>query len=317
MNVLVTGWAGYIGPVVIRHLRAARYHVIGLDTGWFLPNYADLPEYPDEAIYADIREGVFVGWPDVVIHLAGLSNDPLGDMDPAMTTDINIGGTWGVLSAHPDARHIIVSSCSVYGTADMATEETEPAPLTQYAKAKACIDRMTQKYGLEAVSLRLGTVYGWSPGHRLDLVVNQMAYSAAHGRGVTVSGNAARPLVHVEDVARAIVFMVEREERGIYNVVGENRRMGELGEQIAGLTKASLVVEPGGADQRDYSASGDKLAALGWQPQHTVESTIPDLLVKSRRLGLQSRYKRLPAIQRLVRDGVLTPDLYRKESVAA
>ena len=317
MRVLVTGWAGYIGPVVIRHLRAAGHYVVGIDTGWFLRDYAELPEYPDEAIFADIRNAPLVNGIDAVVHLAGLSNDPLGDLDTALTTDINIGGTYSMLAHYPSARHVVVSSCSVYGTADMATEETPVAPLTHYAKAKAQIDDMVAKYRFDAVSLRLGTVYGWSPGHRLDLVVNQMVYDAGRGLGVTVNGDAQRPLVHVEDVASAIVFMLDRKERGIYNVVGENWLMADLGAWVAGITKAALHRHPASADQRDYSASNAKLRALGWRPECNVASTVPSLFAKSRSLRMASRYKRLASIQKLIREGVLTPDLYRKESVAA
>ena len=319
MRVLVTGWAGYIGPVVIRHLRAAGHYVVGIDTGWFLRDYAELPEYPDEAIFGDIRR-VLAPRPqaDAVVHLAGLSNDPLGDLDPALTAEINFAGTCGLIQQDWSRRHVVVSSCSVYGTAEMATEETDPNPLTRYAAAKAAVDYSLSGLSSDAVSLRLGTVYGWSPGHRLDLVVNQMVYDAGRGRGISVNGDAARPLVHVEDVARAIVFMLDREERGVYNVVGENWRMGALGESIAAATKAMIHHGPPSADQRDYSASGDKLRALGWEPRHTVASTVPDLLVKSYGLGVPWRYKRLHSIQRLINDGVLTPDLYRnKESVAA
>lgn len=321
MRVLVTGWAGYVGPVLIRRLREAGHYVIGLDTGWFLDRYAGLPVYPDEAVFGDIREPAYEGDVDVVVHLAGLSNDPLGDLDPILTNEINAVGTQWRIRDRLEARHVIVSSCSVYGTAEMATEETPVAPLTEYAKAKADVDRwafsLSSYRSPNAVSLRLGTVYGWSPGHRLDLVVNRMTYDAVHGLGITVNGNAARPLVHVEDVARAIVFMLDRPETGIYNVVGENWRMGDLAETVAWATKAQIRKAAPSADARDYQADGSKLRALGFDTEWGVGDTLADLAELSVRLGVRSRYERLNAIRNLIDSGQLTSDLRRKETAAA
>lgn len=203
----------------------------------------------------------------------------------------------------------------------MATEETAPAPLTEYAVSKAFVDTWLanpRSLIYDAVSLRLGTVYGYSPGHRLDLVVNNMVYDAVQGRDITVTGNAARPLIHVEDVARAIVFMLDRPETGIYNVVGENYRMADLAADIASFTVARVLPRPDSVDARDYMADGSKLRALGWEPQHTVVGSLPALALMSVALpGCPSRYKRLNALRHLIDSGVLTPDLRRKDPVAA
>lgn len=326
MRVLLTGNLGYIGPVVTAALKAAGHYVIGLDTGWFLPNYASLPVWPDEQIPGDLRDVIGLPRADVVVHLAGLSNDPLGDMDKKLTSDINVRGTLRIADGYPESRHVVVSSCSIYGSADMATEETRPNPLTAYAVAKHFVDFSLMAHVgdaprgsyFNAVSLRLGTVYGYSPGHRLDLVVNGMTYDAVHGLPITVHGNAARPLVNVEDVARSIVFMLDRPETGVFNVVGENFHMADLASVISKFTSARVRAREADVDQRDYMADGSKLRALGWQPQHTVASTLPDLTEKSLTLsGIPSRYKRLNALRYLIDSGELTPDLHRKEPVAA
>lgn len=334
-TVLVTGWGGYLGPVVVRHLREAGHYVIGLDTGWFLPQYAAVPAYPDEAFYGDLRDKRLTDWlgglrvkdflgPTAIVHLAGLSNDPLGQMDGALTRAINVEGTLNLIGAAKYTRHVIVSSCSVYGTAEMATEDRPTQPLTAYALAKDLVDMEAPSLAENAVSLRLGTVYGWSPGHRLDLVVNRMVYDATHGLGITVNGNAARPLVHVEDVARAIVFMLDRPETGIYNVVGENWRMAALADEVAHRVheatgkRPRVKTVPADADQRDYAADGSKLRTLGLNFENSVTHTIPDLAAKSLALGgPRSRYERLSAIRNLISSGALTPDLRRKESIAA
>ena len=315
MRVLVTGNLGYIGPVVTRHLKAAGHYVVGLDTGWFLPNLASLPEWPDEQYFGDIRDEDGRGM-DAIVHLAGLSNDPMGNLDPALTHAINFEGTCNLL-ARWDSRHVIVSSCSVYGTADMATERTEPHPISQYAVSKAAVDDFARVMMLNRVSLRLGTVYGWSPGHRLDLVVNRMTYDATHGLGITVNGNAARPLTHIEDVARVIVFMLDRGETGVYNVVGENWRMRDLADLISQANRATRVIEkPAAADLRDYAASGDKLLGLGWQPASGVADVLPDLIPRTAALGTPSRYVRLDALRNLIASGYLDSDL-RTERIAA
>ena len=318
MRLLVTGWAGYLGPHVVRLLKEHGHYVIGLDTGWFLANYAEPPVYPDEAIFADIRDGITLNFPvQAVVHLAGLSNDPLGEIDPLLTRNINCGGTLEIADTLHDIRHVVASSCSVYGTADMATEETEPTPLTAYARAKDRVDRNVTFPYYNAANLRFGTLYGYSPGHRLDLVVNHMVYDATRGRGITVNGNAARPLTHVEDAARAIVQAVESPlMRGIYNVGGENYRMQELGRVVRDAVgedygyPPGLVFAHGGADQRDYSVSSEKLLATGFRFEHTVASSLPELVVKTASLpGLASRYVRLNTIQALIKSGYLDPSL--------
>ena len=234
MRVLVSGNLGYIGPVLVRRLRSAGHYVIGVDTGWYVHDYAGEPVWPHEQHFADIRHPRDSWYRDVdaAVHLAGLSNDPMSELDPELTEEINVGGTLGAL-LDGGGRNVIVSSCSVYGATDeVATEESRPNPLTPYAKAKAAVDAYVHEgrwFRGNAVSLRLGTVYGYSPGHRLDLVVNRMAYDAVTKGYVSATGNAWRPLVHVEDVASAILFMLDQPWTGVYNVVGENAQMMPLG----------------------------------------------------------------------------------------
>lgn len=301
MRVLVTGNLGYIGPVIVRRLKEAGHYVIGVDTGWYVSNYAGEPVWPNIQYFEDIRGA---GWPthgyEAVVHLAGLSNDPMSDLDPALTQDINLAGTLGMLDSR--ARNVIVSSCSVYGsTKELATEETTPNPLTPYAQAKADVDTFVHQRGyFDAVSLRLGTVYGYSPGHRLDLVVNRMVHDALNKGYVTATGNAARPLVHVEDVASAVLFMLTRQEGGIYNVVGENTRMYSLADTVASFAGVPRVYVNGGSDARDYAASGDKLRALGCEPQHSVVGSLPVLFERTMALPKGRTYERLPILRAIL-----------------
>lgn len=296
MRVLVTGSEGYIGPVVVKALKERGHTVLGYDTCWF-GRWSDA----DALVIGDIRDGlVNYRWPHAIVHLAGLSNDPLGDLSPALTTKIN---QWGTIDLIGNAdlnidpiRHVVISSCAVYGRGDsLATEDSRVSPLTAYARAKASVDEWVLGHSPRAVILRLGTVFGHAPNHRFDLVVNRMVFDALNNGGVRAQGNAARPLVHVEDVASAVVWAVEGRARGIYNVVGENVRMQDLGRDIADFADAPIRYEDGGADARDYQASGAKILAAGWAPTRSVAGSLPVLFEKT----LQYDKYDLPARVRL------------------
>ena len=313
MNVLVTGSAGYIGPVVVRALRAAGHTVTGYDLGWFGEN-----DGSNWFIRGDIREPlVHPAWPDVVVHLAGLSNDPMGDLSPELTTDINERGTMKMVTRHDRVRNVVISSCAVYGVqTSPATEDTDPAPQTRYAAAKFLVDRaltVAGKYGLDYVSLRLGTVFGPAPNHRLDLVVNRMVFDALNSNGVIVTGDAARPLVHVEDVASAVLWAVEGDQRGIYNIIGENVRMKALGRAIAHYAGVPVKYQSGGADTRDYMASGEKALRAGWAPTRSVEGSLPALFTHTEQYDAYDLpdHVRLLQLQRLIDAGELDPKTLR------
>ena len=316
MNVLVTGSAGYVGPVVVRALRAAGHTVVGYDIGWFGDDTA-----ANWFVRGDIREPlVHPLWPDAVVHLAGLSNDPMGDLDPDLTTDINVLGTTSIVDRHPMARHVVISSCAVYGIQSApADEATFPEPQTAYAQGKADVDMLlhgrTRHTGrlIEAVSLRLGTVFGPAPNHRLDLVVNRMVFDALNNGGVTVMGDAARPLVHVEDVASAVVWAVEGDQRGIYNIIGENVRMKALGRAIARYASVPVKYLDGGADTRDYMASGEKALRAGWSPTRSVEGSLPALFEHTKPFDKYDlpNHVRLAQLQRLIDEGQLDPKTLR------
>ena len=312
MHVLVTGCLGYIGPRVVKRLHEAGHYVSGLDLGWYTSQHVSMPDWPDSMRFADLRTADKVA--GVVVHLAGLSNDPLGDRYAELTHDINEVGTLRLIALMSRARHVVISSCAVYGAnPDVANEETAPNPLTAYARAKANVDAALAGRK-DAVSLRLGTVYGPSAGHRLDLVVNRMVYDAVHGRGVTVSGSAWRPFTHVDDVAEAVLRAVEGDMTGIRNVVGQNMRIDTLGRIVAEATGASLGVYHGSPDQRDYRAT--TLYPDWMEYRHTIAESLPALIEFSRTLpGLPSRYERLATIQHLIASGRLSADL--KEPIAA
>lgn len=302
MRILVTGWAGYIGPKVVERLsKEPTYHVTGLDSGMYIADWAAKPWYPKDAVFEDIRTAQPLPDVRVVVHLAGLSNDPIGEFAPDLTRITNYRATLRMIDQYPDAHHIHVSSCSVYGAAQMAYETTTTNPLTEYARSKRDVDLYLESIAHRMprrTILRLGTVYGYSPGHRLDLVVNRMTHDAVTKGVVTASGDAARPLVHIEDVADAIAWAIRKTPMGIHNIVGENWRMADLGAMVARVVGAKLERVPAGADARDYAASGEKALAAGFHPTRTVEASLPELAERSRSLPAGRLYERLPIAKR-------------------
>lgn len=307
MNVLVTGSSGYIGRVAVPALQRAGHVITGYDTGWF--GHGSDARW---SVIGDIRYPIVApGWPDVVVHLAGLSNDPMGELHPSTTWEINYWGTTGFVSHFPAAHHVVVSSCAVYGHADHICDETSPVnPQSTYASCKARVDDWVTQRFPSATILRLGTVFGHSPNHRLDTVVNRMVFDALNRGGVTANGNPNRPFVHVEDVASAIVWAVEHTPAGIYNILGENVSILTLAREVASFAAVPVYAKEPGADSRDYMASGRKAFVAGWAPTRSVAGSIPVLFEKSMEYDLYGldNHIRLSSLRRLIERGEVDPE---------
>src|SRR5579884_1241178 len=211
MRVLVTGHKGYIGTAIVPMLISEGLEVVGLDNGMFEDCTCTAPNPSPLEIRKDLRdiepenlEGI-----DTIIHLGGLSNDALGNLDPQLTYDINILTVARLARLAKQAgvrRFLNSSSCSVYGCADetLVTENTEIGPLTAYARSKAVVDEDLGRLAdanFTTAYLRNGVAYGFSPRLRLDLVLNNFVASAyTTGRVVVQSaGIPWRPMVHIED----------------------------------------------------------------------------------------------------------------------
>ncbi len=292
-RVLITGHNGYIGSVMAPYLIQVGYDVVGLDTEYFgqCTLVPDLGEV--RAIRKDIRDVAVTDLEgfDAVVHLAALSNDPLGALNPGWTEEINL--TASVRLAHLAkaagvTRFLFSSSCIMYGMSEaaVATEDSPLDPRTDYARTKAEAERAITRLagdGFSPVFLRNGTVYGLSPRMRFDTVLNNLVGSAvATGRVVVHSdGKPWRPVVHVQDVARLFHAVLEAPEAVVHGQVF-NAGANHLNYQVIDLARIAVTTVPGaelvvlgrpGADQRTYRADFSKFAAafpefrFQWTPE--------------------------------------------------
>jgi nucleoside-diphosphate-sugar epimerase len=309
MHVLVTGHQGYIGSVLVPALLDAGHLVSGLDAGLFATCTFDangLTVVPETE--KDIRDAGVVDLAgfDAVVHLANLSNDPLSDLDPALTMAVNHRATVRLAETARAAgvrRFVFASSCSLYGAAggNAVTERAPLAPVTPYGHAKALAERDIAELASDEFSpvfLRNATVYGVSPRLRFDLVVNHLtAWAVSTGRVRLLSdGLAWRPLVHVRDVCSAILCAVEAPRDAVHNTAfnvgrdAENYRIREVAEYVAAGVLGSVVEYatgrsagsgPGkvGADVRSYRVSFARIAARlpDWVPAWTLPDGIAEV----------------------------------------
>jgi nucleoside-diphosphate-sugar epimerase len=280
MRVLVTGHHGYIGSVTAPLLRAAGHDVVGLDT--FFYQGCDLMSGPDVSHLRmdvrDVRADDLEGF-DAVVHLAALSNDPLGDMRPELTYGINFEATVALAEAARDAgvgRFVFASSCSMYGAAgtDEAIDETgDLHPLTPYAESKVRSESELSKLADERFSpiyMRNATAYGVSPRLRVDVVLNNLvgwAYTTGEIR-ILSDGTPWRPLVHVEDIARVTAALLEAPRELVHDEAfnvgldSENYQVSRLAEIVQEATPSCRIEYAGSGDPdpRSYRVDFGKLA---------------------------------------------------------
>ncbi len=294
MRVLVTGDRGYIGTVMVPMLRAAGHDVTGLDTGLYEGCDLEGGPEPFSGQRRDIRDagpGDLEGL-DAVVCLAALSNDPLGHLNPAATYSINLDGTVNLARAARDAgveRFVFASSCSLYGAAgSAAVDESAPMnPVTPYGETKALAEKAISELAGDSFSptfMRNATAYGASPRLRLDIVVNNLVGVAMTTGLVRLEsdGTPWRPLVHVADISRAVVAVLDAPREVVHDEafnVGrdeDNLQIGQVAEIVAATVPGSKVVlAPGaGPDTRDYRVDFAKLRDTF--PDLKLGMTVPD-----------------------------------------
>lgn len=338
MKILVTGHHGYIGSVMAPFLLEAGHDVTGADA--FLYEGCDLgPERMEiPSIRIDVRDigtGLLHGF-DAVVHLAALSNDPLGDLDPRLTFDVNLSGTLTLARAARDAgvpRFLFASSCSMYGAADPDAYVDEGAPrtpLTSYARSKVQAEDQLSELADDSFSptfMRNATVYGVSPRLRADVVLNNLVgWAFTTGQVKVLSdGTPCRPIVHVEDVARAALALLEAPLAVVHNeafnigVDEENYRISELAEIACDAVPGSRIeyAEGGGPDPRSYRVDFGKLrrSVPQYRPSWNARSGAQELVDAYRSVGLTldtfqaDRYTRLARLKLLMDHGALDANL--------
>ncbi len=338
MRVLLTGHDGYIGAVMIPMLQQAGHEVLGMDSHLYGRCAFGAYEDPVDSSARDIRDpdSVDLSDCDAVIHLAAISNDPLGSLNPDCTYEINHRASVELARRAKAAgvgRFLYSSSCSVYGATDteqILDESAEFRPVTPYAKSKVMVEGDVSAFAddnFHPTHLRNATVYGVSPRLRGDLVVNNLVGWALTTGDIYLKsdGTPWRPLVHVEDVCRAFIAVLDAPVEVIHNEafnVGrteENFRISEVAELVhKALPETKITYADGaGPDPRCYRVNFDKIAnALpGYQPTWTVPRGIDQLVSAYRKAGLTRedlegpRYQRVKQIKTLLDSGQLDSDL--------
>jgi nucleoside-diphosphate-sugar epimerase len=337
MRVLVTGSMGYIGTVLVPMLLAEGHEVVGMDTDYysrctFTGALTDVPTLKMDV--RDVSITAVQGF-DAIIHLAGLSNDPLGDYNPALTEDINFKGSARLAQLAKQAgvqRFLFASSCSNYGASgdQFLSEEAAFNPVTPYGVSKVQVEQELQKLADDSftpVYLRASTAYGLSPRIRFDLVVNNLtAWAFTTGRVYLKSdGTPWRPIVHVEDICRAYIAALQAPREAVHNqafnvgTTTENYQIRELAQMVQEVVPGSRVefATDAGPDKRCYRVDCNKIARVlhGFKPQWTARRGVEQLYQAYKAIGLQledfegPKFMRIAHIKKLIGEGLLDENL--------
>jgi len=336
-RILVTGHRGYIGAVMVPMLQQAGYDVVGMDIDLYRRcTYGD-PFESCPGIEKDVRDvepNDLRGF-DAVFHLAALSNDPLGNLNPEVTYDINFKGSVRMAEAAKKAgvpRFIFSSSCSNYGSAgdNLVDENAQLNPITPYGKSKVMSEAEIGRMADDAfcpVYLRNATAYGFAPRNRFDIVLNNLtAWATTTGKVYLKSdGTPWRPIVHIADITRAFIATLEAPREIVFNQafnVGrqeENYRIREIAEVVAKVVPdCHIEYAPGaGPDLRCYRVDCSKITRLvpGFKPTWTALEGAKELYAAYHKYGLSveefegPRYKRIDHIKMLMNDGYLDENI--------
>ena len=342
MKLLVTGTDGYIGVLLEAMLRERGHKVTGLDTGFYLDGllYDGIPSVAHH-VKKDIRRIThddLRGY-DAVVHLAELSNDPLGQHNPELTFEINHLGSVALARKAKDVgvtRFVYTSSCSVYGVAssENVTEESPPNPQTAYAQCKVLVEHDIGELADNSFSptfLRNATAFGASPRMRFDIVLNNLAGLAWTTREIKMisDGTPWRPLVHVLDICDAIACTLQAPREVIHNQVfnvgdnGQNYRVREIAEIVAeAFPGCALTFGARGADNRSYRVNFDKITSRlpGFRCQRDAHTGARELRAVFEKINLTREvfefraFTRLKQLEHLLQSAQIDERFYWRHS---
>lgn len=344
MKILITGNMGYIGPCVVNQLRSVYPDatLIGFDMGYFancLTNADILPECKvDLQYFGNVRRisNNLLKDVDAIVHLAAISNDPMGNTFEEVTLDVNYRASVELAKKAKEMgvkAFVFAASCSMYGAAEDSarTEKSQMNPLTAYARSKVFTERDIEKTagdGFKVTSLRFSTACGMSPRLRLDLVLNDFVAGAISSKQITIlsDGTPWRPLINVKDMARAIEWAISRDTMNGGDFLAVNVGSNEWNYQVKDLAYAVADVIPGveisinknaAPDKRSYRVNFDyyKKLAPDHQPRIDLITTIKELKDGLEAMEFNdedfrnSRFMRLKVLTRLREIGLLTESL--------
>lgn len=337
MKVLVTGHKGYIGTVMVPMLLESGYEVVGLDSGYFddclyVDGEADVPYIKKDI--RDVELSDVEGF-DAVIHLAGLSNDPMGDFNPEITYDINYRATVRLGELAKEAgvkRFLFSSSCSTYGSAgnDFIDETATFNPQTPYGESKVYSERDLLKLAddhFSPIFLRNATAYGMSPRIRFDLVLNNLVAWAVttHKIFLKSDGTAWRPIVHIGDISAAFIALMEAPLEVVhgkaYNIgrTSENYQVRDIATIVGEVVPDCEVAFADGAsaDSRNYRVNCDLIQkeVPGFKPVWTARKAAEEIYEAIIKQGLKleefegEKYMRLARLKKHISEGAMDSDL--------
>jgi nucleoside-diphosphate-sugar epimerase len=343
MRILLTGHKGYIGAVMTAMLTSAGNSVVGLDTNFFEDCVLGQVEDVIPEIRKDIRDITLddlAGF-DAVVHLAALSNDPLGDFAPSVTYNINLDATIQLAKIARDAgvkRFLYSSSCSIYGAAkgdDFLDENAPFNPVTPYAESKIKAEEALHKLadsGFSPVFMRNATAYGFSPRLRADVVLNNLvawAYTTGKIR-IMSDGFPWRPIVHIEDISRAFLVVLSSERHVVHNqafnvgVNSENYQVRDLANIVKTVIPNAEVEYAAGSgyDPRNYRVDFSKLkkSLPDFSPQWNALSGAHQLYDAYRENNMQMedfvgrKYVRLNQLKHLISEQRIDDQLRWREA---